>query len=129
MLLMGYNSGIVASAILFFGDTWPDIQSEQTEMIVSVAMLGAFFSCILAGPLCDKFGRKPLILAADLLFTIGSIMIAYAYSITELVCGRFLIGLAMGIVSIVLPIYLSEISPNEKRGLIVGVNSTMVPVG
>ena len=127
--LFGYDTGIVAGAILYFSDTWPDITSKQTEVIVSITMLGAFLSCIVAGPLCDKFGRKPLIIIADILFTIGSIIMALANSITVLIYGRFLIGIAIGMSSIVIPINLSEISPNEKRGTIVGVNSTMCPIG
>lgn len=119
----------MAGAILYFKDTWPDIRPEQTEVIVSIAMLGAFFSCLVAGPLCDKFGRKPVILIADVLFTVGSIMMAFASSISVLVYGRFLVGVAIGMSSIVVPIYLSEISPIEKRGTIVGVNSTMCPIG
>ena len=98
-------------------------------MIVSIAMLGAFFSCLVSGALCDKFGRKPVIIVADILFSIGSILMAFAATPTTLMVGRFVIGLAIGTSSIVVPIYLSEISPNASRGTIVGVNSTMCPIG
>lgn len=127
--LFGYDTGIVSGAILYFEDTWPEIRSEQTEFIVSIAMLGAFIACLLAGPICDKYGRKPVIIAADILFTIGSIMMAFTPTIQLLVVGRLLIGFGIGMSSIVIPIYLAEISPDELRGTVVGVNSAFIPLG
>lgn len=127
--LFGYDTGIVSGAILYFEDTWPGITSSQTELIVSIAMLGAFAACLFAGPICDKYGRKPVIIAADILFTVGSLLMAVAPSIGVLIVGRLLIGFGIGMSSIVIPIYLSEISPDEIRGTVVGMNAAFCPIG
>ena len=50
-------------------------------------------------------------------------------SIELLMLGRFLVGIAIGMASITVPVYLSEISPNEMRGTIVAFNNTMCPIG
>lgn len=127
--LFGYDTGIVSGAILYFEDTWPDITSQQTEFIVSIAMLGAFMACLLAGPASDKYGRKPVIIIADILFAVGSLLMAMTPTIQLLIVGRLLIGFGIGLSSIVIPIYLAEISPNEIRGTVVGINATFCPIG
>lgn len=54
---------------------------------------------------------------------------AFAPTIHLLMFGRFIIGLGIGMSSIAVPIYLSEISPNSKRGIIVGMNTALIPIG
>lgn len=127
--LFGYDTGTVSGAVLYFKNTWPEITNLQTECVISVAILGAFFSCLLAGPICDKYGRKPVIIVADVLFIIGSILLTVTLSIEVLILGRFLVGIGIGITSIVIPVYLSEIAPNEIRGSMVGFNAAMIPLG
>ena len=79
--MFGYDTGIIAGAQLYFKDDWPDITTVQREMIVSLALLGAFVGALAAGPLSDFDGRKPILMAADLLFTIGSIIMGISTSI------------------------------------------------
>ena len=82
-------------------------------------MLGAFFGSLIAGPFSDAFGRKPVIIASDVLFTIGSIVMATAETISVLIIGRLIVGLAVGIASMIVPVYLSEVSPLAIRGTLV----------
>ena len=79
--------------------------------MVSLAQLGAFFGSLVAGPLADRIGRKPVILLADVLFTVGAIVMAIAPEIYVLMIGRIIIGLGVGIASMIVPIYLAEVSP------------------
>ena len=74
--LFGYDTGIIAASILHFKDTWPEITNGEREMIVSIALLGAFFAVIIAGPLSDMFGRKLMILTSSILVTGGAITIS-----------------------------------------------------
>lgn len=66
-------------------------------MIVSWALIGAAVGSLFSGSLSDKIGRKPVILLADLLFTIGAILMATAKTIGMLMFGRVIVGLGVGI--------------------------------
>ena len=74
-------------------------------------MLGAFFGALIAGPLSDWAGRKPIIIASSLLFSIGSIIMAAAPYVYVLMIGRLIIGLGVGVASMIIPVYLTEVSP------------------
>ena len=74
----GYDIGIMSGAQLFLKDTWPSITTEQKEFAVSLALLGAVFGTLIAGPLADKYGRKPVIIASCILYTVGALIVACA---------------------------------------------------
>jgi len=127
--LFGYDTGIVAGAQLFFKDTWPEITTVQRELAVSIALLGAFFGSLIAGPVSDAIGRKPVIMVADTLFALGSVTMALAETIPFLYVGRILVGMAVGAASMVTPVYLSEVSPIQRRGAVVACFVVAVTLG
>jgi len=92
-------------------DTWPEITVIERSLVVSLALLGAFFGSLLAGPLSDGLGRKIVIIFSDLLFVAGSFIMAFSTTIIMLMIGRFVVGLGVGIASMIVPVYLSEVSP------------------
>ena len=73
--------------------------------------MGAFFGSLLAAPLANRFGRKLVIIFADSLFTLGALLMAFAPTIPVLISGRIIVGLGVGIASMIVPIYLAEVSP------------------
>lgn len=97
--------------------------------MVSLALLGAFFGSLLAGPLSDWSGRKLIIIFSDLLFVAGSLIMAFADSIIMLMVGRFVVGLGVGIASMIVPVYLSEVSPISTRGRVVACFIVAVTLG
>lgn len=127
--MFGYDTGIVAGAQLYLDDTWPDITTEQVELVVSLATLGAFVGAIVAGPMSDKIGRKPVIILADILFTAGSVMMYFAPTIPILMGARIIVGLGIGLASQIVPIYLSEVCPAEVRGAVVAVDILFITGG
>ena len=127
--LFGYDTGIVAGAQLYLDDTWPEISTEEIELVVSLATLGAFVGAIVAGPLSDKSGRKPVIIIADILFTGGSVMMYFAPTIPVLMVARIIVGLGIGLASQIVPIYLSEVCPSEVRGAVVAVDILFITGG
>lgn len=127
--LFGYDTGIVAGAQLYFRDTWPDISDEQIELVVSIAQIGSAIASLLSGPLQDKIGRKPTIILSDILFTLGALVMAVAPTIEVLMVGRLLVGFGVGIASLVVPVYLSEVSPQEMRGAVVAVDIMLITSG
>lgn len=106
--LFGYDTGVIAGAQLYFSDTWPDISELQKGTIVSLAQLGAAVGSLIAGPVSDSYGRKPTILLADVLFTLGAVTMGIAPSIAVLILGRFIVGVS------ILPI--NEIAWRRHRG-------------
>ena len=69
-----------------------------------------------AGPLSDRIGRKPTIIISDILFTSGAAVMTGSWNIPVLMIGRLITGLGIGIASMVVPVYISEICPVELRG-------------
>ena len=119
--MFGYDTCIIAGAQLFFKDTWPDISVVERELIVSLALLGAFFGALIAGPLSDAFGRRPIIIVSSFLYAVGSVVMAFAETIPTLMLGRFIVGFGVGVSSMIVPVYLSEVSPKHIRGTVVAI--------
>lgn len=92
-------------------------------------MLGAAFGSLLGGPIADKFGRKPTIFVADVLFTGGCLVMAFTPSIPVLIIGRFIVGLGVGVAAMVVPVYLAEVSPKKIRGMLVNLNVIFITLG
>ena len=109
--LFGYDTGIISGAQLYLKDTWPEITTIERELVVSLALLGAFVGALIAGPLSDALGRKPVIIASDVLFAVGSLVMTFAEEIFILMIGRIIVGLGVGVASMIVPLYLSECCP------------------
>ena len=97
--LFGYDTGVIAGAQLYFKNDWPDITDSQTALIVSIALIGAAFGSLFSGSISDKFGRKKVIIIADVLFTVGAVLMATAPTIAWLMIGRLIIGVGVGAAS------------------------------
>jgi MFS family permease len=92
-------------------------------------MLGAAVGGLFSGSASDRWGRKKVIFVADICFTFGALMQAFSANIGMLMIGRLVIGLGVGIASMIVPVYASEVSPTEIRGKIVGFNSACITIG
>ncbi|ETV84749.1 hypothetical protein, variant 4 [Aphanomyces astaci] len=101
----------------------------QSETVVSAAILGAIVGAAAGGFGNDPVGRKPMILLSSALFTIGAIAMGLASTVTALVGGRFVVGIAIGISSMTIPVYIAETSLPEFRGTLVSLNTLMVTFG
>ena len=98
-------------------------------VVVAIALAGAAIGAAIAGYLSDRAGRRPLILGAGLLFVAGALISALAQDVAVLLIGRFLVGLAIGVASMLTPLYLAEISPARDRGAIVSLNQLCITIG
>jgi MFS family permease len=99
------------------------------QHVVSILLLGALLGVFCAGSLSDWIGRKKTISIAAILFVLSPFFSIYARFIYELLIARFLSGIAVGIVSVVLPLYLAEMSPSNKRGMIVSFYQLSLTAG
>jgi sugar porter (SP) family MFS transporter len=127
-LLFGYDTGVISGALLFIPNSFklsPFLQGA----IVAGLLLGAMIGAAFAGRMADLLGRRRLIMAAAVVFTVGSLLAAFAPTVGILVAARVIIGLAVGSAALVVPLYLSEIAPTEVRGAIASLNQLMIVSG
>ena len=96
---------------------------------VGCALIGSILGVAVAGMLSDFLGRKKTMLISALLFSVSAIGCAVCGSFTELVIYRIIGGFGIGVVSIVSPVYISEVSPAERRGTMVSLYQLAVTVG
>lgn len=127
-LLSGFDTGVVSGALLFINETWHMTSWEQ-GWIVSAAIVGAVLGAAMNGSLSDIYGRKKIIVATGIIFAVGSVMCAYATSPMALIISRVVIGLAVGMVNFVVPLYLSEIAPQKIRGMLVSLFQLAITAG
>ncbi|KAL2563644.1 hypothetical protein AAZV13_20G203600 [Glycine max] len=130
-LLFGYDTGVISGALLYIKDDFPEVRHSNflQETIVSMAVTGAIVGAAAGGWINDVYGRKKATLIADVIFTLGAIVMAAAPDPYILIIGRVLVGLGVGIASVTAPVYIAESSPSEIRGALVGINVLMITGG
>ena len=114
-----------------FGSHFPRIYSDADVKgwIVGILQLGAWFGALMNGPIAQKYSRKYSMMLAVALFTLGSGLQAGAKNEEYIFGGRFVAGLAIGMLSHVVPMYQSEISPPEIRGALVSLQQFSITIG
>ncbi|CAG8815704.1 43876_t:CDS:2, partial [Gigaspora margarita] len=130
--MYGYNSGVISGAMLLLEKDIP-MSGFQKGLVVGAMLFGAMVSGIFAGILSDCIGRRVTLLLAAIIFANGSIILAFTTLLSKnispiiiLVMGRLIVGIAIGLVSMVVPVYIGEISPTFYRGKLVTINILMV---
>lgn len=127
-LLFGYDTGVISGALLFIKQEWA-VSSFTQGCIVSSVLVGAVIGSIGSGKITDNYGRKTVILATAIIFFTGSVASALATSPIMLMLFRIIIGIAIGVASYAVPLYISEISPDKNRGALVSLNQLAITVG
>jgi len=127
-LLFGYDTGVISGALLFIKKDWA-LSSLAQGWIVSSVLIGAVLGAAFSGKTTDYFGRRNVIITTAIIFFIGSIGTAFSPDANWLIAFRILIGVAIGIASFTVPLYLSEISPDNIRGAMVSLNQLAITIG
>jgi sugar porter (SP) family MFS transporter len=127
-LLFGYDTGVIAGALLFIK---PDfgLGSFESGMVVGAVPIGAVVGAALSGRLSDGWGRREAILFASVVFAIGALGSAAAPDTAVLIGARVIVGVAIGVASAAAPVYISEVAPPEKRGQLVSFFQLAVTIG
>ncbi|KAJ5766854.1 uncharacterized protein N7511_004470 [Penicillium nucicola] len=132
-LLFGYDQGVISGVITMesFGARYPRVFSDSgfKGWFVSTLLLAAWFGSLVNGPIADRIGRKLSINLAVVVFTIGSVIQCAAMNIPMLFAGRAIAGLAIGQLTMVVPLYISEVSIPEIRGGLVVLQQLSVTLG
>jgi len=127
-LLFGYDTGVISGALIFIRHVM-SLSPTMQGVVVAIALAGAAVGAAIVGYLSDRAGRRRVILGAGLLFILGAVISAMAPGVAVLVIGRFFVGLAIGVASMLTPLYLAEISPAQDRGAIVSLNQLCITAG
>jgi sugar porter (SP) family MFS transporter len=127
-LLFGFDTAVINGAIVFIKQQFA-LSESQTEIAASSLLLGCVIGASVAAFTSDRFGRKRVLLAAAALFTLSSIGAALPRDLIEFAIARLVGGVAIGIASTLSPLYIAEISPAPKRGLLVSLNQLAIVTG
>ncbi|MFC6010925.1 sugar porter family MFS transporter [Nocardia lasii] len=126
--LFGYDTGVISGVLVYLT---PDfgLSPTQVGVITSSLLIGAAIGSITGGWMADRWGRRATLLFAGGLFFVGAIAQALAPDATVMIITRLFLGIAVGTASLVVPMYVSEISPPTYRGRLVSMNSLMIASG
>jgi sugar porter (SP) family MFS transporter len=127
-VLFGYDNGIIGAALLFIPRDLP-LTPLQEGAVVSATVFGAMVGALGSGPAADRLGRQRILLSAGVVFTVGALGAGAAASVSMLVTFRFILGLGIGIASVIVPLYLAEMAPARERGVVTSLNQYMIIVG
>jgi sugar porter (SP) family MFS transporter len=127
-LLFGYDTGVISGALLFVKRSL-HLGSTGQSVVVSAVLVGAVIGAGAAMLIGDRIGRKVLIAASAVVFIAGTAIAAGATSIAVLIVGRAILGVAIGLSSSVVPVYIAEISPERRRGGFVALFQLAITVG
>ncbi|MCQ4613123.1 sugar porter family MFS transporter [Corynebacterium sp. CCUG 51687] len=127
-LLFGYDTGVMSGALLYITPEF-QLTPGQEGLVTSMLLVGAAVGALSGGAIADRLGRKRTLIMGGLVFIAGSLWCALAGSVEALAAARTFLGVGVGGVSIVAPMYISEMVPARVRGKMVSLNTLMIVVG
>lgn len=127
-ILFGYDTAVISGTISSV-EVQFSLNAMQVGWFVGCALVGSILGVAVAGILSDRFGRKLTMLVAAILFTASGIGCAISQSFTELVIYRIIGGIGIGVVSIVSPMYISEVAVARWRGTLVSLYQLAITIG
>lgn len=127
-LLVGYELGLISGALLQIR-TLLALTCHEQEMVVSSLLIGAFLASLTGGVLIDRYGRRLTIMLSSCLLGLGSLVLIMSLSYMVLIMGRIAIGVSISLSSIATCVYIAEIAPQHRRGLLVSLNELMIVIG
>ncbi|KAF7322698.1 MFS domain-containing protein [Mycena chlorophos] len=129
-LSFGYDQGVVANLLVMddFMSRFP-MSPLQKGTLTAVLELGALVGALSSGVLADRYSRRHSIFAACIVFNIGALFQTFAGSLTALFIGRAVGGIGVGALSMLSPLYISEISPPEVRGSLIALEQFSIVLG
>ncbi|KAJ2819789.1 high affinity glucose transporter, partial [Coemansia sp. 'formosensis'] len=129
--LFGYDTGVISSVLEM--DYWKTYfhnpGSVGVGVIVSLLTAGCFVGSLCAGWIADRFSRKRAIMAACVVFCLGAAIQCGARNRAMLIVGRFIAGLGVGVLSMSVPVFQSEIAPPHIRGRLVSLQQWAITWG
>jgi MFS transporter, SP family, arabinose:H+ symporter len=127
-LLFGFDTAVISGTTPFI-QPYFGLSDVGLGWAVSSLLIGAIIGVAIAGKPGDWFGRRKTLMFAALLFLVSAIGSALSTELWVFIFFRFIGGLAVGIASMLSPMYISEISPSQFRGRLVSLNQLAIVIG
>ncbi|HEY4144145.1 sugar porter family MFS transporter [Pinirhizobacter sp.] len=128
-LLFGYDWVVIGGAKLFYEAYFSVHDPAMSGWLMSSALVGCIGGAVVAGFLADRFGRRPALVLAAVLFVVCAVGTALANDVTVFAIFRIVGGIGIGLASGLSPLYIAEVSPARNRGLFVSINQLTIVIG
>ncbi|XP_028997191.1 solute carrier family 2, facilitated glucose transporter member 12 [Betta splendens] len=127
-LMLGYEMGLTSGVLLQLRGLL-SLSCREQELLVSSHLLGALLICLAGGPILDRYGRRCSLLLSAALVVGGTVVLIAVASLVALTLGRVIVGMGTALSGTAACLYIAEISPRERRGLLVTLYELMLVVG
>lgn len=127
-LLFGFDTAVISGTINFI-QPYFGLSEAGLGWTVSSLLFGCIGGVMLAGKAGDHYGRKKVLMFSALLFFISAVGSASSHSLSFFLIARVLGGIAVGVASILSPMYIAELAPAKYRGTLVSLNQLAVVIG
>lgn len=127
-LMLGYEMGLTSGVLLQLRGLL-SLSCREQEVLVSSHLLGALLICLAGGPILDRYGRRCSLLLSAALVVGGTVVLIAFTSLVSLTLGRVIVGMGTALSGTGACLYIAEISPRERRGLLVTLYELMLVVG
>jgi len=127
-LLFGFDTAVISGTVSQVEALF-NLSKLQVGWFTSSALLGCILGAMVAGTLGDRFGRKPVLLAAALFFFLSALGSAIPPTFEFLIAARILGGIGVGAASVLAPMLISEFSPARIRGRLVALYQLSIVIG
>ena len=127
-LLFGFDTAVISGTINFI-QPYFGLSEAGLGWAVSSLLFGSIGGVFIAGKAGDHFGRKRVLMLAAFLFLLSAIGSASAHVLIFFLISRILGGIAVGIASILSPMYIAELAPAKYRGSLVSMNQLAIVIG
>jgi len=119
--LFGFDTAVISGTTEALRDVY-SLTDNLLGFTVSSALIGTLFGALLVGRPSDWWGRRPVLTVLAVLYLVSAVGCAFAWNWHALLLFRWIGGVAVGGASVVSPVYITEIAPARRRGVLVAVS-------
>lgn len=126
--LFGFDSGVINGTVTALGHAF-NSNNVTTGFNVASVLLGCAVGALMAGPISDHYGRKPIMVITAIIFAISAYGSGMADSSAEFIFFRLVGGLGIGAASVLAPAYIAEVAPAALRGRLATLQQLAIVLG
>jgi len=126
--LFGFDSGVINGTVSALGNAF-NSSDVSTGFNVASVLLGCAVGAFIAGPMADRYGRKPIMIVTATIFAISALGSGLSDSSIEFIFYRLIGGLGIGAASVLAPAYIAEIAPASLRGRLATLQQLAIVLG